>query len=149
MSFAERTINQKKYSYASIRTNMLGRNVIGITSINYGDKKEVKPVRATGEKPIGYTEGNYEASCDIELLIDETEGIIAALPPGLMLQDIAPFDITVVYLNDGTNQLVTHIIKGCKFMDNMRSNSGGSTDALKSKHQLYVGEIIWNPKQIV
>ena len=136
-------INEKKYSWSDVNVTLLGRTVEGITAIEYGDKEDINPVKGRGKKPIGYTQGNYETEgVKLTLLVDEVRAIQSKLPKGQHLASIQPFPITVSYL-DEAGGLVKETLRACKFMNNKRNASAGSTDALTVELDLFCLEIIW------
>ena len=51
----------KVAGWNSITVNLLGRDVEGITEIEYSDSLEKENIRGAGAYPVGRGEGNYEA----------------------------------------------------------------------------------------
>lgn len=135
-------INGQVYSWSAIRTNLFGRSIVGFDEINYKDKKTAKGVTGAGDIPYDSTIGDYVADADISLHLGEIVGIQRAIPKGVRIQDIPPFDIVVTY-NNGT-MLIKDILKDCRFLDNTRGGKGGSADPIKSKMGLYVRQIDWD-----
>jgi len=138
----EQAINGQVYSWSDIRTNMLGRNLVGFSEINYGDAQDTKGVYGRGRKIIGRVSGPYSANADITLEMGELEALIASLPAGTTIYDIAPFDITVAYVNP-ENILVTHIIQGCVFTKQDRGAKSGDVKQIDCKLPLFVSDIDW------
>lgn len=134
-------INGTRHSWASIRCNILGRTVTGITKIDYEDTQEKENKYGAGIHVDHRGLGNYEATCGITLYAYETEAIVAKLPAGKRLQDIAPFDIVVSFVNE-SNQTVTHTIRNCEFVNNKRDMSQGDT-GIEVEHELIVTHIEW------
>jgi len=139
----ETAINGELYSWANIRVNLLGRNLVGIKSIDYKEMDEIKGVKGRGSKDIGFVQGNYSTDCKMVVEMAEVEALNAALPIGKRLQDIAPFDIPIVYRNSD-QRLVTHVLKGCKFLGQNRSAKSGEVKEMEVELPLYVAEIYWN-----
>lgn len=139
-------INGKQFSWADVRANLLGRTLQGITEIEYDDSEDVLSTMGQGKYPLGYTQGNYKATAKMTLWMSEVEALSYALAEGKRIQDIAPFDITVVYLDDETGNLVTHVLKGCKFTKRSQKTGNGNADAITVALELYVTQIIWNKK---
>lgn len=135
-------INNKYYSWSSIRFNFLGRSVAGVQAINYKDKDEFKNVRGVGKKKLGYTQDNQDAEASITLLAETLEQIQQSIGSDKRIQDIAPFDITVSYKDD-LGLLKTHILEGVKFMENGRDGKSGSTDELSVEIPLFIMDIKW------
>ena len=139
----EISINGELYSWANIRVNLLGRNLVGIKAIDYKDSDEIKGVKGRGSKDVGFVQGNYSTDCKLVLEMAEVEALNAALPAGTRLQDIAQFDIPVVFRN-ADQRLVTHVLKGCKFMGQNRSGKSGEVKEMEVELPLYCAEIDWN-----
>lgn len=101
----------------SITVNLLGRDVEGITTLKYDDTVSIENVYGAGRYPIGYSEGNYEATASLTLYKEELNALVSSLPPNTRLQDIAEFDITVVYeMKDGT--VKRDKLRNCKITNN-------------------------------
>lgn len=140
---SEISINGELYSWANIRVNLLGRNLSGIKGIEYKDSEEIKGVKGRGKKDIGFVQGNYQAEAKLTLEMSEVEALNLALISGASIQEIQQFDIPVVYVNKD-QRLVTHILKGCKFMSQNRSGKAGEVKEFEVEMPLYVAEIDWN-----
>ena len=126
----------------SITTNMLGRDLEGVTKLQYNDSEEKENVYGAGKYPIGRSRGNYSPECTVGLLKEERDALQASLSEGKRLQDIAPFDIIVEYeRQDGSIQ--KDIIKNAEFTNNavdVSQNDG----TIASDHEMIVSHIIWN-----
>lgn len=137
-------VNGKYRNYTSIRANVFGRTFVGLMSINYKRSDSIDPVEVVGSsKPVGYTQGKSKFEGSVTLLTEEVDAIQASInEPGKTLQDIAPFPISVNYVDDNGLQ-VSHTLLGCKFKDNMRSGDSGNNDALTVEIPLYIHDINW------
>lgn len=135
-------INGIRHSWASIKCNVLGRTVTGITAINYEDKQEKTNNYGAGIYPVSRGLGKYEATASITLHAYETEAIQRSIGVGRRIQDIAPFDIVVSYIND-SDQLVTHVLRNCEFTNNKRDVKQGDT-VIEVEHELIISHIEWN-----
>lgn len=135
-------INGRFYSWASIRFNFLGMSVNTVVKISYGDEDEIKGVKGVGNKKIGYTQDNTEANGSIGLLAETFEALVRRLPPGKRIQEIAPFPITVSFVDDAGG-LNSHVLIGCKIIKNSREASAGSSDAISVESPLYIHDIDW------
>ncbi|GLB51706.1 hypothetical protein NBRC110019_07450 [Neptunitalea chrysea] len=126
----------------SVTVNLLGRDLEGITGVNYDDNTTKEHVRGVGSKPIGRSKTDYEATASITLYKEEVDAIQAALPLGKSLSDIAPFNIIVMYeKEDGT--ITKDIIMACEFTGNARAISQGD-GTISNEYTLITSEIIWN-----
>lgn len=126
-----------------ITVNLLGRDVEGITEIEYSDSLEKENIRGAGAYPVGRGEGNYEAKASITLQHEEAVALKASLGAGRMLTDIAPFDIVVRYEYD--NFVYKDVICNCEFTGNARSVKQGD-QSISNKYDLIVSHIEWNAR---
>lgn len=133
----------KVIGWNDVKVHLLGRDLEGITKIEYSDEVSIEAVYGAGNMPVGYSEGNYQATAKITILKEELLGLQRSLPPGMRLQDIPPFDIAVVYEVNG--QVFKDIIRNCKF-----KNSGTSLSQNDGKTEidldLFTTHIDWNVK---
>lgn len=126
----------------NITTNMLGRDLEGITELAYSDETDKKNFNGAGGFPVGRGSGNTESKASVTLYKEEVDGILSALPAGGRLQDVLPFDLTVNYeKQDGSLQ--KDRIRNCEFIGNgvdVKNNDG----AIVTKFDLIVSHIDWN-----
>ncbi len=131
----------KLAGWSSITVNVLGRDVEGITELEYKDEKEMNNEYGAGEFPIGQSEGNYKAEGSITLYKEEIAALTESLPKGMYIQDIPAFDITVQYRYG--LKLYTDVMRNCRLKNNgvaVKQNDGTITH----KHDLLVSHIDWN-----
>lgn len=140
---AEKTplINGVRHSWASIRCQILGRTVTGITKITYEDTEEKSNNYGAGKMPVSRGVGNYEATASVTLHAYEVAAIQRSLGVGKRLQDIAPFDITVSYLND-SDTVENHVLRNVEFTNNKRDISQGDT-VIEVELELILSHIEW------
>jgi len=79
-------INGNYYSFANIEFRVNGLFILGIKSINYGNKVGSTFVRGTNQMPLGTTQGQYEPKCDIEILRPQFNLFLAAAGNGYMAE---------------------------------------------------------------
>lgn len=120
-------INGVRHSWASIKMNILGNQVLGVTAINYGSATDIQNGYGAGQMPVDRGEGNYSATASVTLKKYEVERITAALPPGGQLSDIPPFDIPIVFQPKGSDPLQKVILRNVQFISDDRSHSQGQT----------------------
>jgi hypothetical protein len=131
----------KLAGWNSVTTNFLGRDVEGITELEYDDEQELENQYGAGAYPVGRGEGNYAAKASITLYLEETNAIQRSLPPGMRLSQIAPFDIVVEYEYNGFK--VKDRIHNCQFKG--RGVAVKQNDkVIAYKHELVVSHISWN-----
>ncbi len=143
MSTASTLINKfgKMAGWNSVTVNMLGRDVEGITELEYNDTMDMEVARGQGAYPVGYGEGNYEAKASITLYNEEWNGLQKSLPPGYGMHQIAPFPIVVEYEYDGFKMKDSFVakIKG----RGIAVKQGDKTIAYKSE-LMVLGKVLWN-----
>ena len=135
-------INGRAYDWASLRAQLLGQTVAGITALSYDDSQEKVHNWGAGVNPTSRGLGKYEAKGSLTLEMKELERIQAALPPGGRIQDIAPFPIVASFVN-ASNQLITHTLHNCEFTNNKREIKTGDTN-IEVELELIVSHITWS-----
>ena len=131
----------KVAGWNSITVRMLGRDVEGITELEYNDSTEKEHVRGAGAYPVGRGEGNYLAKASITLLHEEIVALQKSLGPGKRLADIAPFDILVSYVYNGF--VYKDVIRNAEFLGNARA-AKQNDKSISNKFDLIVSHIEWN-----
>lgn len=122
----------------TIKVNLLGRDLEGITELEYGDAVDKENVYGAGGYPVGRGEGNYTPKASITLLVEEVMSIQKSLPKTKGLTDIAPFDIIVQY--EYENFVYTDIIRNAEFKDNNKAAKQGDK-SISNKFELIVSHI--------
>lgn len=122
--------------------NLLGRTVTGVSEINYDDTVDMEDNRGAGNYPVSRGIGDYTATASIKLEKYEIEGIMAAAG-GLRLQEIDNFDIVVAYLPEGEDELVTDVIRNCRFTNNQRQLKSGDK-MISGTLTLLTSHILWD-----
>lgn len=126
----------------SLTVNMLFRDLEGISSLQYDDNVSRENVRGAGGYPIGRTEGDYEATCGLEVFKEEDDALQSSLPPGRRVQDIAPFDIIAEYeREDGTIQ--KDIVRNVQINKKGRAMAQGD-GTIVVPYELICSHIDWN-----
>lgn len=125
----------------NITVNILGRDLEGITELEYDDEEEHDLAYGRGKMPIGKTKGNYKAKASITLKREEVIALQKQLPPGARLQDIPDFDIEVSYEYQGN--IYTDSIRNCSFKTNGVSIKQGDA-SIDQKFELQPTHINWN-----
>ena len=120
-------INGRAYDFASIRVQLLGQTIIGVTAVSYGYKQEKVNNFGAGVNPVSRGYGKREPEGSITLEMKEVERIQAALPLGGSLLDIQPFPVVISFVN-ASNALITHTLHNCEFTENKRDMKTGDTN---------------------
>ncbi|MCZ2393415.1 MAG: hypothetical protein LC105_06145 [Chitinophagales bacterium] len=126
----------------SLTVQVMGRDLEGITALKYDDSVTKENAYGAGKYPVGRTEGNYEATASITLLKEELDGIQAALPVGMRIQDIPAFNIEVVY-ETKSGLVRKDRIMNCEFVGNQREVAQGD-GSIASECELICSHIAWN-----
>lgn len=137
-------INGVRHSWASVKINFLNRTATGVSAISYGDKQDKVNNYGAGNFPISRGRGKYEANAKITLHAYESDAILKSViaAGGERLQDAGMFDVIVAYLPEGSDTLITHVIRNCEFTDNKREVKKGDT-IIESEHELICSHIQW------
>jgi len=143
MAAASAIINKfgKLAGWNSITVNLLGRDVEGITEIEYNDNIALEVVMGQGAYPIGWAEGNYVAKASITLYSEEWNAIQASLLPGSHVHEIAPFPIIVEYDYSGFKRRDTFM---AKIMGRGVTAKQGDKTLSNKADLLVLGKILWN-----
>lgn len=122
-------INGVQHSWASIKINMLGRTISGITSIMYSYDRAKVNNKGAGDVVDHRAYGDREAKAEATLYEYEVEAIQAAAREfGINdLTDIPPFDIVVTKQVNQLSAPVTDVIRNCEFTTNGRDMKQGDT----------------------
>lgn len=143
MATAQNLVNKfgKMTGWNNVVINLLGRDVVGILSLEYDDESEDDNAYGQGDMPVGFGTGNYKAKVAIELYVEEVNAIQKVLPPGSRIQDIAPFDILVEYVYQGMKY--KDRIRNCRFKGRgIAVKQGDKTIA--NKPPMNLSHIDWN-----
>lgn len=135
-------INGVEPAWANLTVNIAGLPETGITSIDYEDTQEMENVYGAGQRPVGRGYGKIEASATINLLRNAVESIREASPTG-RLQDIAPFDIIVMFIPVQGGKMITHRIRNCQFKADKLS-VGKDDLKIETDFELLPSHIEWN-----
>jgi hypothetical protein len=134
-------LNGRAYDWASLRTQLLGLTVTGITALSYEDEQEKTNNKGAGIFASSRGYGAYNAKASITLEMKEVERIQQQLPPGKRLQDIGPFNIAVAYVNE-SNRMVNNTLHNCEFTNNKRDLKTGDT-SIEVQLELILSHITW------
>jgi len=127
--------------WSRVAFNWFGRDVEGITSIEYDDNVEWENVYGAGRMPIGEGEGNYTAKASVELNIEEVRAMAESLPSGMRLQDVAG---TIVVMYEYGTRTYTDIIHNVR-IQNRGVSTKQNDKTITHKYDLKVSHITWSP----
>lgn len=124
-----------------VTVNLLGRDIEGITELEYNDEEELENSYGAGKFPIGRGSGNYVAKASLTLYIEEAIALQRSLPPGSHFASINPFDIAVEY--EYANFKYKDRVRNCQFKGRgIAVKQGDKTIAYK--FDLLPSHIDWN-----
>jgi hypothetical protein len=133
-------INGIAYGWSSVTVNILGRPVVGITSVSYSESQEMENNYGAGNRPISRGYGRITSEASITLDMTELQALREVAPNG-RLADIPEFDIIVSYVPD-SNRTVTHTIRNCRFMgDGVEVEEGAMN--ITQDMELIISHIEW------
>jgi hypothetical protein len=133
-------INGKSYEWADIAVNILGVTVVGVTSIEYGEKQNMENIYGAGRFPVSRGYGSIEPTAKITLLMEEVQAIMSVAPLG-RLMDIPEFDISVAFI-DSALTTVNHTLRNVRFMNNDIKSASGDTST-PVEIDLIISHIEW------
>lgn len=125
----------------TIIATMLGRDLEGISELEYSDTVAKENIYGAGNMPVGRGQGNYEAKGSITLLKEEVVALQQSLAPGQRLTDIAPHDIAVSYEYEG--RIYKDRLRNCEFTGNSVQVKQGDK-SIATKFELILTHIDWN-----
>lgn len=119
-------INGVEPSWASLKVNIAGLHETAITAIDYSDEQNTENIYGSGQHPIARGYGNITPKASLTLLRSAVEAMRVSSDTG-RLQDIAPFDIVVVFVPVNGGSVITHKIRNCQFLVDGVSLKQGDT----------------------
>ena len=131
----------KLTGWADISVELLGRTLVGITSVKYDEDVAIDAEHGAGKMPVGYSEGNYNASASITFYKDELIALQKSLPPGTRIQDIPAFPLPIVYLYNGATY--TDVLQNVKFKNNGVDATQGE-GKIEITIDIFITHIDWN-----
>lgn len=134
-------INGEEPAWANLTVNIAGFPEHGIRKIDYKDSQTIENIYGAGQNPVGRGYGRIEPSCTVGLLRKAVESIREASPTG-RLQDIAPFDIVVMFVPVQGGKIIKHKVRNCQFTDDSLSISEGDTSN-ETDFELVPSHIEW------
>ena len=122
-------INGVQHAWSSVKINVLGRTITGITAIDYGYDRAIEDHHGAGDEPVVRGVGNKTYK-PVMLELYQFEVVALQQSSGGDITKIPPFDVPVLYsATQGTPQVVD-VIQNCQFKNNSRSLKSGDTKSL-------------------
>lgn len=138
-------INGKKYGWEDITVTFPQGVMVGISEIEYSDKKETEAIYGKGSNPVGYGEGNYSAEGKAKMTKEEFENFKVSLmaTSGKALYRHTPFPIIVSYANDD-QPTVTDTLPACKITSMSNAPKQGDKTVDVEIQFVVLKPILWN-----
>lgn len=130
-------IKGQEYSWAGIKINLAGADIIGVSSIEFTDDEVIEAIYGAGNRPIAVGRGPVEYSATIGLHASELERLRAASPTG-RLQDLPFFAVTLEF--QAGLKIMTIVLEYCLCKNDGISSEQGDT-SIVTDVELFVGNI--------
>lgn len=138
------SINGKEYSWEDITITLPHGVMIGIQDIEYSDKKATNAEYGRGSNPVGYSVGNYSATCKVSLLRTEYEKLADAFKNEYSsFYRHKPFPITASYANDD-QPTVTDTLQSVRITEQKLSEKQGDKASKVELTGIVLNPILWN-----
>lgn len=122
-------INGTQHAWSSVKVNILGRTLTGITSIDYGYDRTIEDHHGAGDEPVARGIGN-KVYKKVMIEVFQFEAVALQQAAGGDITSIPAFDIPVLYKAEAGTPQVTDVIQNCQFLNNLRSLKSGDTKSL-------------------
>lgn len=106
----------------SLTVNLFGRELEGITELQYSDNVEVSSSMGRGQYAQGTEISNYEAECGMTVKQEEWQAMSSQLPPNTRIHE-AVTDVTVTYEANG--QIYTDVLRNFRVTGTARTIAQG------------------------
>ena len=109
------TFNSKQYAWCELSIAFAGRILIGVTELEYTEKREKDLLYGRGCKPHGIVSGNRSFEGKVSLWQSELEAMTCDAPNNDILG--LNFDLVASYVPLDGGQIVTDILKHVEFTE--------------------------------
>lgn len=131
-------INGVWHAFSSAEIDFSGKKFLGIQALNWKEDLKKEIVKGSGLVGLGYTQGDYEASADFEILYSEWIRFTKALGDGWAFK---PFNVGCQYRVPG-KPLISVEINNVTIQGQDVSNSKGTTPTAVKVTLLVVDPIV-------
>lgn len=135
-------INGVEPAWANLVVNIAGFPEVGIRAIEYKDEQEMENIYGAGQVPVGRGYGRITPTASVTLLRTAVEAARTASPTG-RLQDIAPFNIVIMFLPINGGKIIKHKLRNCQFKTDELSVSEGDMSN-ETQLELILSHIDWS-----
>ena len=109
------TFNSKQYAWCDISVAFGGRILVGVTEVEYTEKREKDLLYGRGCKPHGVVAGNRSYEGKVSIWQSELEAMTRDAPNNDILN--LSFDLVITYVPLDGGQIVTDILKNVEFTE--------------------------------
>lgn len=109
------TFNSKQYAWCDISVAFGGRILVGVTEVEYTEKREKDLLYGRGCKPHGVVAGNRSYEGKVSIWQSELEAMTRDAPNNDILN--LSFDLVIAYVPLDGGQIVTDILKNMEFTE--------------------------------
>ena len=109
------TFNSKQYAWCDISVAFGGRILVGVTEVEYTEKREKDLLDGRGCKPHGVVAGNRSYEGKVSIWQSELEAMTRDAPNNDILN--LSFDLVIAYVPLDGGQIVTDILKNVEFTE--------------------------------
>lgn len=109
------TFNSKQYAWCDISVAFGGRILVGVTEVEYTEKREKDLLYGRGCKPHGVVAGNRSYEGKVSIWQSELEAMTRDAPNNDILN--LSFDLVIAYVPLDGGQIVTDILKNVEFTE--------------------------------
>lgn len=135
--------NSREFSAKDVQISIFGRAINAI-SVSYSATQAKTNMYVLGKKtPYAKTIGRKEYEGEIVLPQSEFEALQRSLPAGKDVLDIAPTDVTILYLDEVTSFIVVDALKAVEFTSYTKEMAQDS-EMMEVTLPLSIGDILLN-----
>jgi hypothetical protein len=109
------TFNSKQYAWCELSIAFGGRIIIGVTELEYTEKREKDLLYGSGCKPHGIVAGNRSFEGKVSIWQSELEAMTRDAKDNDILN--LSFDLVAAYVPLDGGQIVTDILKNVEFTE--------------------------------
>lgn len=131
----------KMTGWSAVTANIAGRDMEGITMVEYNDNVEMAAAYGAGNMPVGTEEKNYAAAAKVRLNHEELVALQKQLPKGSRIAGLFVGDIIVAYEHNGS--LSKDALRNCYLKNNGRSVTQGD-GSIATEIEIQLTHIDWN-----
>ena len=122
------TFNSKQYAWCELSIAFGGRIIIGVTELEYTEKREKDLLYGRGCKPHGIVAGNRSFEGKVSIWQSELEAMTRDAKDNDILN--LSFDLVAAYVPLDGGQIVTDILKNVEFTEVKKGTQQGDKNMI-------------------